>query len=55
MRTMRTVAYAGLGLPEYNNSTLLRDFFKVVSVSDDRRGSTYISTLEGRKVTGYAC
>ena len=38
-------------MKKYNSSKALQDFFKVVSLSVDKGDVTYISTLEGRKVS----
>lgn len=38
-------------MKEYNGSKALQDFFKVVSLSVDKGDVTYISTLEGRRVS----
>ncbi|CAK0784110.1 hypothetical protein CVIRNUC_007313 [Coccomyxa viridis] len=39
----------GLGMKKFNGSRALQDFFKVVSLSIDKRNVPYISTLESRK------
>ena len=38
-------------MKEYNGSRALQDFFKVVSLSVDKGEVSYISTLEGRRVS----
>lgn len=42
---------AGLGMQAFNGSRALQEFFKVVSLSIDKQNVTYISTLEGSKVS----
>lgn len=37
-------------MKKFNGSRALQDFFKVVSLSIDKRNVPYISTLESRKV-----
>lgn len=46
--------HAGLAISTYDGSQALKDFFKVTSLSSDKRGAEYISTMEARKVGGNA-
>ena len=42
--------HAGLAMSTYEGSERLKDFFVVTSLSSDKRGAVYISTMEARKV-----
>ena len=42
---------SGLALASFDASEGLRDFFKVTSLSVDRSGLVYVSTLEARRVS----
>lgn len=41
--------YAGLAMAAYKENDKLQDFFKVISLSIDKSGNPYVSTLEGRE------
>jgi hypothetical protein len=42
---------AGLALASFDASPGLHDFFKATSISTDRSGLVYVSTMEGRQVS----
>ena len=42
--------HAGLAMSTYEGSERLKDFFVVTSLSSDKQGAVYISTMEARKV-----
>ncbi len=42
--------WAGLAISTYDASQKLNDFFVVTSLSSDKKGAEYISTMEARKV-----
>ena len=44
------VAAAGLSVKAFDGSDRLRDFFNVISVTADRDGVFYVSTMEAKKV-----
>lgn len=46
----RRLAWAGLAISTYDGSQQLKDFFVVTSLSSDKKGFEYISTMEARKV-----
>ena len=41
---------AGLSVRAYDESKALQEFFSVISVTEDRDGAFYVSTMEARKV-----
>ncbi len=41
---------AGLSVKAFDESDQLRDFFNVISVTADRDGVFYVSTMEAKKV-----
>ena len=41
-------------MPSYEENPKLKEFFKVLSLSLDRKGLPYISTMEARKVGRWA-
>jgi hypothetical protein len=44
------VGAAGVSMKAYEENAALKAFFKVLSLSEDRRGSAYVSTLEAWRV-----
>jgi len=41
---------AGLSVKAFDESDRMRDFFNVISVTADRDGVFYVSTMEAKKV-----